>query len=219
MALAERLNEMLAGLPRGWERAHVELTLEESEDADRAALILGPATPGRTGSTFQLHVANGSARLGATPEVARRVLARLDEEGIRARIKLAGHEEPAPGGAPAETRERRTLAAAWDGLVERLPPDWTDLYAEIELDSTDYLERGALLLAPVNPARYGPGAAFRFRCASTKGYGVAQGMARRCLERLDEERITGRVRVLRIRSDTDNVSTQGPVWLVGGRSV
>ena len=44
-------------------------------------------------------------------------------------------------------------------------------------------------------------------------------MARRALERLDDEGLGGRVRVLRVLSDTNPVSTQGPVWRVDGRSV
>ena len=44
-------------------------------------------------------------------------------------------------------------------------------------------------------------------------------MARRCFERLDEEGIPGRTRVLRVLSDTDKVYTQGPVWLVGGKTL
>jgi hypothetical protein len=217
VALAERLNEMLAGLPRDWERARIELTLEEPEEADRAALVLAPATPGRSGATFRLHVVRGTERLAAAPETVRRVLRRLDAEGIRARIRLAEHEVGPRAVVPVAGRSG--LAAQWDALLARLPPDWSDLYAEVELGSTDFLERGALLLAPVNPARYGGPAGFRFRCASLKGYGVAAGMARRCLERLDEERITGRVRILRVLSDTDLAATQGPVWIVGGRSV
>jgi hypothetical protein len=132
----------------------------------------------------------------------------------------AGHEDareaPAPSEAPAADG---SLAESWDALVRRLPPDWSDLYAEVELDSSDYVERGALLLAPVNPARYGVAATFRFRCANRNGYGVAAGMARRSLERLDEEGITGRLRALRVLSDTSSVFTQGPVWRVDGRSV
>jgi hypothetical protein len=222
LALAERLNDILAGLPRDWRQARLDLTLEEPEDADRAALILAPATPGRSGSTFRLYVHAGRERLAPTPELVRRVLHRLDEEGIRARMKLVGHEERAPAGvaAPAAPAERRrSLATAWDELVRRLPADWSDLYAEVELDSTDFLERGALLLAPVNPSRYDGPATLRFRCARTTGYGVAPEMARRCLARLDEEGITGRVRVLRVLSGTHLVGTQGPVWLVGRRSV
>jgi hypothetical protein len=51
------------------------------------------------------------------------------------------------------------------------------------------------------------------------GYGVAPSMARRCMERLDSERITGRARILRALSATSHVATQGPVWRVDGRSV
>jgi hypothetical protein len=44
-------------------------------------------------------------------------------------------------------------------------------------------------------------------------------MARRCFERLDDAGIVGTTRVLRVLSDTDNVDTQGPVWLVGGKTL
>jgi hypothetical protein len=221
MALAERVDEFLRGLPRTWERARLEITLEEPEEAERAALILAPATPGRAGSTFTLYVHNGTRRLAPTPELVRRVVARLDAEGIRGRIRLAGHDEPArePSPPPQRAGAPPRLADSWAAIVGRLPPDWSDLYAEVELDSTDYLERGALLLAPVNPARYAGATAFRFRCASRTGYGVAEPMARRALQRLDEEGMRGRVRVLRVLSDTSSAFTQGPVWRVDGRSV
>lgn len=221
MALAERVDEIVRGLPRGWERARLELTIEEPEDADRAALILAPATPGRSGQAFTLYVHGGTSGLAPTPEIVRRVVSRLDAAGIRGRVRLAGHEQPPveTAATAVATEEQATLAASWDGLLRRLPRDWSDLYAEIELDSTDYLERGALLLAPVNPARYGSPSSFRFRSASHKGYGVAPGMARRALERLDDEGLRGKVRVLRVLSDTNPVSTQGPVWRVDGRSV
>ena len=220
MALAERADELLSGLPRDWSRARLEVTAEEPEDVDRVALILAPATPGRAGATFRLHVHDGSEGLAPTPEMVRRVLRRLDSAGIRCRIRLAGYEERSAAAAPPTLgAKRRRLAVQWDALLERLPPDWSDVYAEVELDSTDFLERAALLLAPVNPARYGGPAAFRFRAARTKGYGTAAGMVRRCLERLDAEGLTGRVCVLRVLSDSHLVATQGPVWLVGGRSV
>lgn len=222
MALADRVDEIVRGLPRGWERARIELTVEEEDEADRAALILAPATPGRSGRTFTVYVHGGTRGLAPTPELVRRVVARLDAEGIRARVRLAGHEDatemPAPPPQEA-TAADGSLAGSWDALVGRLPPDWSDLYAEVELDSSDYLERGALLLAPVNPARYGGATTFRFRSARRNGYGVEPGMARRSLERLDEEGITGRLRALRVLSDTSSAFTQGPVWRVDGRSV
>ena len=60
---------------------------------------------------------------------------------------------------------------------------------------------------------------FRFRCARSFGYGASNQMVRRCLARLDEERIPGEVRILRALSDTHPVYTQGPVWRIGERSV
>ena len=77
----------------------------------------------------------------------------------------------------------------------------------------------ALLLAPLNPARYGGPATLRFRSAHHFGYGVSPEMASRCFERCDEEGVTGGVEILHVLSDTDPVSTQGPVWLLGGRVV
>ena len=103
--------------------------------------------------------------------------------------------------------------------VAVLPPDWSDLYCEVELTSTDYLERAALLMAPANPARYGGKPGFRFRCSRVFGYGVDDAMARRCLARLDEGGIRGTFQILRALSDTHPVQTQGPVWYVGGRAV
>ena len=60
---------------------------------------------------------------------------------------------------------------------------------------------------------------FRFRIARRSGYGVSATMARRSLERLDEEGFGGDFRVLRVLSDTKNVQTQGPVWRVDGAAV
>jgi len=61
--------------------------------------------------------------------------------------------------------------------------------------------------------------AYRFRVARRFGYGASPEMFRRCLERLDGEGIGGTLRILHALSDTKPVSTQGPVWYVGGRSV
>lgn len=211
MTLAEQWRELEAGLPRDWSAARVVLTVAEDERADEAALMLGPLAPGRTGSRFSL-----SVRRSADPA---RLFRRLDADAIRGRIDLLGAEEPARPAAAPRAERARPLSEQWDELVGRLPPDWSDVYAEVELDSSDYLQRGALLLAPVNPARYGGPSALRFRCARRSGYGVAEAMARRCMQRLDAERITGRLSLLRSLSATSHVATQGPVWRVGGRSV
>jgi hypothetical protein len=209
VTLAEQWREIAAGLPEDSISARLKLTVAEDERADEAALMLAPFAPGRAGSTFRLTV-----RRSADPA---RVLRRLDAAGIRGRLDLLGAEEPTSRPEPPE--RSRPLAEQWDELASRLPPDWSDVYAEVELNSSDFLQRGALLLSPVNPAHYGGPTTMRFRVARSAGYGAAPSMARRSLERLDGERITGHLRFLRVLSATSHVATQGPVWRVGGRSV
>ena len=219
MRLAEQWAEILADLPPRWTAAHLLLDVEDEGKANRAAVILGPASAGRAGATrFRVDVHRGRGMPGPTPEVARRCFQRLDQEGVPGRVELVAAD--APGEEEARgPRGRSPLAAQWNALLDRLPSDWSDLYAEVELDSSDFLVRGALLLAPVNPAPVGGPKALRFRCAKSFGYGVAPEMARRCLERLDGEGITGRVRALRVLSDTAPSGTQGPVFRIGGQAV
>jgi hypothetical protein len=116
-------------------------------------------------------------------------------------------------------REITALTASWDRAVAGLPADWSDLYAEIQLTSTDFVERASVLCIQCNPRRDGDRAALRFRCARTKGYGVSPEMARRCLERCDAEQIQGAVTVLRVVSGSRHVGTQGPVWLADGKTL
>jgi hypothetical protein len=213
VALVDQWRAIVDGLPDGWGDARLRLTVEAA-DAERAAALLAPVNPGRRGGAIAFHAARRGS--GASPDLVRRLLARLDAERIDGSLELVriGESE-----AVAERPRRRGLAEQWDGAEEALPDDWSDLYLELELASTDHLERGALLLAPVNPARFGGRPAFRLRVARRFGYGASASMARRCFERLDAESIRGELRVLRALSDTKPVATQGPVWYVGGRAV
>jgi hypothetical protein len=209
---ADQWNEIDAALPQAWSSARLSLSVAEDADPDRAALILASLTPGRTGPSFRLVV-----HPDRNPQA---IFQRLDREGIRGRVDLIGTDErPVEAAQMRPRRADVTLVTQWDELATDLPPDWSEVYAEIELSSSDFVSRAALLMAPVNPARYGAPAVLRFRVASRKGYGTAAEMTRRCMERLDAERITGSLRALRVLSDTAHVSTQGPVWRVGGRSV
>lgn len=220
MALADRATEILDGLPRSWESARLKVALEDPGQVRRATQILGPTTPGRVGDDFSIDVRRTADSIGANPELLRRCLDRLEEDGIGARLTLISHEAEAPEEPAAPTAsESQPLAAQWDVLVRELPPSWSDLYLDLELDSSDFIERGALLLSPVNPSLLRDPAGIRFRVAQRFGYGAAPTMARRSLERLDEEQITGRLRVVRVLSDTRPVDTQGPVFRLGGRSV
>jgi hypothetical protein len=147
------------------------------------------------------------------------MLHRIDGEGIVGWLELVStHEAPPAAGAPATAPH--SLADQWDDVLTVLPADWSDLVCALELDSSADLEHAAVLSEPLNPLQEGTGRpTFRFRVARTFGYGAAEPMARRCLERLDDAGIGGRLRVLSALSDTRPVQTQGPVWYVGGRTV
>jgi hypothetical protein len=198
-------------LPPHWSDVRLVLKTRE-QDADRAAALLGGANPLRRGDSILLFVSHSG---GFSPEALRRALLRLDRQGIGGALELAGvtETEEVPESGPA------SLAAAWDAVVAKPPADWSEMFAEIALRSSDHLERAALLTAPMNPTRPGKTLALRFRVARRFGYGVSPAMARRCLERLDEEGITGELNVLGVLCDTHPVSTQGPVLRVGGKAV
>jgi hypothetical protein len=213
VALVDQWRAIQSGLPEGWSDARLRLRLADAGDCDRAAALLGPVNPGRHGRVISFYAARRGA--GPSPELVRRLLTRLDAEGIDGELELVGSSE----GAPRAEAAAQGFVPAWEGELAALPDDWSDIYAEVELASSDYLERAALLLAPLNPSRYGAKPGFRFRVARSFGYGGSPEMARRCLARLDEEGIRGHVRVLHALSDTRPVQTQGPVWYVEGRNV
>jgi hypothetical protein len=211
VGLAAQWERISASLPDDWERAELRLVVPEQRLRPRAAALLGPLTPGRAGEELRFVV---SRRSGVGPEAARRLLAHLDEEGIAGTLVLSAS---AAGAAVEETPARPLLAATWDELVAALPEDWSDLLCRIELTSSDDLPPAALLAAPLNPSRPAKELGFDFRVARTFGYGTSPQMTRRCLARLDEAGIPGRLELLRALSDSQPVATQGPVWYVGGK--
>ncbi|HEY7604862.1 MAG TPA: hypothetical protein VH760_11430 [Gaiellaceae bacterium] len=219
VSLGRQWRIVQARLPDDWAHVRLGLTLASPKRLDRAAALLGPLTPGRAGETLRFEAARGGH--GHSAAAVSRALARLDAERIRGTLELVGADEEAPAARlrPAAAPADVPLAASWDAVTAALPADWTDVYAQIELTSSDDLAPAALALAPLNPSRYGPASGFRFRCARSFGYGASPGMVRRSLERLDERGIDGTVTPLRVLSDSKPVATQGPVWYVGGKAV
>jgi hypothetical protein len=213
MGLAEQWNAIEARLDPRWLDAQLELRVADETQRNRASTLLGPAGPGRAGTSIRFSGTRDGSGVG--PEAVRRMLRRIDAEGIAGTLSLV----TAIDAPPERAVSRSSLATEWDAAVAVLPADWSDLLCEIELTSSDHVDRAALLLAPLNPIQVTEELGFRFRCARTFGYGVSAGMARRCLARLDEEPIPGSVRILRALSDTHPVGTQGPVWYVGGKAV
>jgi hypothetical protein len=217
MSLVDQWQGIENGLDPSWSVARLSLDVDGS--AERAAALLGPLNPGRRGSELRFLIARDGSSPG--PEALRRLLRKLDAERIPGRLELveaSRKESPVP--AATEPAGVASFVAGWAAEVAKLPPDWSDVWAEIDLLSSDYLERAALQTAPLNPRRAGNDrTTLRFRSARRYGYGASPQMVHRCLERCDSDGIRGSVRVLRALSDTDPVSTQGPVWYVDGQVV
>ena len=214
MSLVGQWQGIERSLPPAWAEARLELKVAESARSERAAALLGPAQPYRSSrETVRFAAARDGSAPG--PDAIRRLLARLDGEGVRGSLALV--DTAVSDRAPAPAPE--SLVGSWRAALATLPSDWSDLYAELELLSSDYLERAALLTAPLNPRRDGERTALRFRCAARFGYGASRGMVERCLDRCDAEQMRGSVRILRALSDTKPVATQGPVWQLDGRTI
>ncbi len=197
-------------MPDSWARASLRLELHDRAAADQAAATLGPTGPYRVSPTIlQFSVARDGSALG--PQGITRLLARIPKGTLSLSNSQASPK--------LEEREITSLVEGWDAALAGLPSDWSDLYAEIEFTSSDYIEPAAVLCIQMNPRRDGTRAAFNFRAGRQAGYGVAPGMARRCFERCDEKGIRGSISVLRVLSDTHLVATQGPVWLSGGKTL
>jgi hypothetical protein len=210
VSLVEDWRDAEQELPDGWGEALVEVSIADEADAERAAALLGPLQPHRSGpGTSRVSVRANSV----APFV--RLIGRVDAEDVAASLRLVSSEAALLAERPVEA----TLPASWQAALATLPPDWSALYGEIDLISSDYIDQAALQLAPINPRRAAGTNAFRFRCAARFGYGASPGMVARCLERCDEKGIRGVVRILRALSETDAVGTQGPVWQIGGRTV
>jgi hypothetical protein len=209
--LVEQWNGIENGLDPRWSDLRLSLRVDADGARERAAALLGPAGPGLSGTTVRFYVTRTGHGIG--PEAARRLLARIDGERIAGDLTLVGTDEAEPPPQAA----RSTLAAEWAAALEMLPEDWSDLVAELELDSSVDVDRGAVLCAPLNPIQSTGRTGFRFRCANAQGYGASASMVRRCLTRLDETGITGHIRITKTLSDVHPLGTQGATFAVGRR--
>ena len=188
----------------------MSLAIKDDAARSRAAALLGPAGPGVGNREIRFAVSTKGTGIG--PEATRRLLRLIDQERIVGRLELV----ETVGLRPDPGRSTRSLAGGWKEALEALPSDWSDLVAELELDSSADVDRAAVLCAPINPMQSTGRPGFRFRCANRFGYGASAGMVGRCLARLDEAEITGGVRITRVLSDVHPVGTQGATF-VGGR--
>ena len=133
MSVAQQWNAIGSNLPEGWQRASLRLELRDRKAADAAAAMLGPTSPYRSAPTVLLFpvALDGTA---PSPDSIVRLLRRVPV----GTLSLSGSQA-----APQTTATAREthLTAAWDAAIASLPPDWSDLFAEIQLTSTDFVER------------------------------------------------------------------------------
>ena len=210
MSLVGQWEAVESGLDPRWSEVELSLHTDDSEARGRAAALLAPAQPGLAGDA--IHFRAGRAGEGIGPEAVRRLLRKIDEEGISGSLTVVSSEQT----QPAETAVASSLAAAWQAALVGLPSDWSDLVAEIGLVSSNDIDRAAVLMAPLNPMQTGsPG--FRIRAGHSAGYGASAGMVGRCLERLDADDVRGSLRIVSVLSATHAVGTQGAVFGVGSR--
>ena len=145
MQLAEQWNAIEQRLDPRWSDARLELAIADGTQRTRALALLAPAGPGGIGTTIRFSASRTGVGVG--PEAVRNLLRRLDDEEISGTLGCSSSAD-----APAAAIEKRaSLAADWDAAVAEMPGDWSDLLCELELTSSDHIEPGALLLAPLNP--------------------------------------------------------------------
>jgi hypothetical protein len=207
--LVDQWKSLGSELPGEWSTIEVSLQMEQASETETAARLLGPAQPYRTApNELRFYVArDGSA---PSPDGIQRLLLRIDKLRCHGKLSIVSTAQRAQ---PAE-RVEEPLVVSWARAAATLPADWSNLLAELEVESTDYIEPGSLYCAPLNLRRDGHSNRLRFLAARTHGYGASPAMVTRCFERCDAAGITGRVRILDAVSAVDPASTQGPLLSV-----
>lgn len=87
--LAEQWQGALAGLPSDWTDIYAEVRFTSTDYLERAALLIAPCNPARYGGPNALRFRCARAfGYGVSAEMARRCLARCDEEGITGEVEI-----------------------------------------------------------------------------------------------------------------------------------
>jgi hypothetical protein len=105
-SLADAWDAALAALPPDWSDAYAQVELTSTDYLEPGALRLSPLNPTRYGATpgFRFRVARRFG-YGASPEMARRCLERLDEAAIRGEVRILY--------ALSDTEPARTQGPVW----------------------------------------------------------------------------------------------------------
>jgi len=101
-----------------------------------------------------------------------------------------------------------SLAGDFQQILDRLPPDWTDLEVDMRIeDMSQYIDT-AVSLSQVNAQVYQhpmDGWHWRLLVAHSFGHAAAAETVKGMLEKLDEEGVRGELRVAEVREGRSEV--------------
>ncbi len=102
------------------------------------------------------------------------------------------------------------LAETFDGILESLPSDWTDMELDLRIeDESGYVE-AAVILAACNAQPYSYGEwHWRVLCAHSFGHAAAAPTVRVALRQLDDAGIKGELALREVRAGRVEVV---PMW-------
>ncbi len=152
MQAVEQWRVIEKNLPEGWEEARLTFTVEDEASADAAAEVSRRSAPVGSGESCD---STCDARVPHGPESVRNLAQRLDRRRIWGSLeglstfgsrRLLSRQLLLRVGR--RLRPRELLQTHGTMRLRTPPPDWSDLLRELEVDSSDYLPRAALLGAP-----------------------------------------------------------------------
>jgi hypothetical protein len=99
-----------------------------------------------------------------------------------------------------------SLAADFQRLLDALPPDWTDLEVDLRIaDESRYVDT-AVALSQINAQTYSKAEwHWRLLVAHSFGHAAAAETVEGVLERLDEEGVSGEMRVAEVREGRSEI--------------
>ena len=99
-----------------------------------------------------------------------------------------------------------SLAAAFQQILDALPPDWTDLELDLRIDDESQYIDSAVALSQVNAQVYNHAEwHWRLLIAHSFGHAAAAETVKGVLAKLDGEGVTGEMRVAEVREGRSEV--------------
>ena len=99
-----------------------------------------------------------------------------------------------------------SLASDFQLILDALPPDWTDLEVDLRIEDESHYIDTAVAVSQVNAQVYSHADwHWRLRIAHSFGHAAAAETVRGVLEKLDEQGVSGELRVAEVREGHSEV--------------